>query len=352
MPKNSFICEICGYKTSRKFNLELHINKKTPCVIKDNEQDTDNEEKKDNNSLIYSENTTQDSENITQDSENITQDSENITLNLSKIDDNNIIKNEKKCLICNKVFATKYVLRDHKCKGSIDVLQCPTCLKFFSSAASKSRHIKSNKCEPPPIQIEEDVDDINIKEEYKKLKEEFELIKSTASTSINNTTNTTNNTVNDNSVNDNSVTTNNTIIYNNYNKPYTGHISKQTMIDIYNECKSEMGMMIYSLVKKIYKDHPENDCIKFPEGIKSGFAEVQYNDQKCILPVNEVLETVLTKTTSVGKKKLMKAYENDDVIGHNMEDILDEMSTLSLNFRNEKEHRGLHLPYVKSALML
>ena len=48
----------------------------------------------------------------------------------------------------------------------------------------------------------------------------------------------------------------------------------------------------------------------------------------------------------------MKAYENDDIIGYNLEDIIDEMSTLSLNFRNEKEHRGLHLPYVKSALML
>ena len=287
MAKKTFECNICGYKTSRKFNLELHKSKKIPCKIK---------------------------ENITE----------------SSID--NIIVNPEGLQSVNSV----NLLNE-------SVHKCEICGKVFNTRQGKYKHKKNVKCLP----VEEKISDPdNLMKEVARLKKENELLK-TNNTSI--TTNNNNNITN--TVNDNSVTTNNTIIYNNYNKPYTGHISKQTMIDIYNECKSEMSMMIYSLVKKIYKDHPENDCIKFPEGIKSGFAEVQYNDKKCILPVNEVLETVLTKTTSVGKKNLMKAYENDDVIGHNMEDILDEMSTLSLNFRNEKEHRGLHLPYVKSALL-
>ena len=35
MPKKIFKCETCGYKTTRKFNLDLHMSKKIPCVRKE-----------------------------------------------------------------------------------------------------------------------------------------------------------------------------------------------------------------------------------------------------------------------------------------------------------------------------
>ena len=320
MPKKIFKCETCGYETTRKFNLDLHMSKKNPCVRKENGEQS----QEIGNIVNVDVNFVNENVNVVKENVNVVNGNVNGDVNVKTSNDNKVVNNKK--------------------------YECEVCFKLFNTRQAKFQHKKNVKCKSPKqVHIEEDYKDI--KEELKSLQTKLQLMENGKAGQVtNNTDNSTNNSTVDNSVTDNSI--NNTIIYNNYNKPYTGHISKQTMIDIYNDCKAEMSMMIYSLVKKIYKDHPENDCIKFPEGIKSGFAEVQYNDQKCILPVNEVLETVLTKTTSVGKKKLMKAYENDDVIGHNMEDILDEMSTLSLNFRNEKDHRGLHLPYVKSALML
>ena len=353
MPKKSFVCEICGYKTSRKFNLELHMNKKSPCERISITQEYDIENNSNENDTLVNKNTGEFNINDT----NLENKNEDFNENDTKLYD--IDTNKKfQCDKCDKCFTAKHNYNNHikKCIGKVNKLQCQICLQIFNNRVSLYRHKKKASCSPP-LQNNEDLNKEidSLKKELEK--KELELLKSnnggTTGGTINNTTNNNiDNSITDNSVNDNSVTTNNTIIYNNYNKPYTGHISQQTMIDIYNDCKAEMSMMIYSLVKKIYKDHPENDSIRFPEGIKSGFAEVQYNGQKCILPANEVLETVLTKTTSIGKKKLMKAYETDDIIGHNLEDIIDEMSTLSLNFRNEKEHRGIHLPYVKSALLM
>lgn len=54
------------------------------------------------------------------------------------------------CTKCNKTFYNKRDCEKHiqKCNGC-DVLQCPTCLKYFSSYSTKSEHIKNVKCKPP-----------------------------------------------------------------------------------------------------------------------------------------------------------------------------------------------------------
>ena len=54
------------------------------------------------------------------------------------------------CTKCDKTFYNKRDCEKHvqKCNGC-DVLQCPTCLKYFSSYSTKSEHIKNVKCKPP-----------------------------------------------------------------------------------------------------------------------------------------------------------------------------------------------------------
>jgi len=59
-----------------------------------------------------------------------------------------LAKNE--CHKCNKILQSSRNLRNHelRCNG-LDVLQCPTCTKFFKNASGKSEHIKNIKCKPP-----------------------------------------------------------------------------------------------------------------------------------------------------------------------------------------------------------
>ena len=53
------------------------------------------------------------------------------------------------CTKCDKTFYNRRDCENHveKCKGC-HVLQCPTCLKKFSSYSTKSEHIKNVKCKP------------------------------------------------------------------------------------------------------------------------------------------------------------------------------------------------------------
>jgi hypothetical protein len=63
-----------------------------------------------------------------------------------KKDDNHI------CSKCAKIYKTKKALIGHeaKCNG-LHILTCPKCMNFFNSTASKSVHIKRNKCKPRSI---------------------------------------------------------------------------------------------------------------------------------------------------------------------------------------------------------
>jgi len=92
----------CGYSTNRKSNLDTHQNRKTRqdiCIPID--------------------------ETVLQ-----------------------LAKNE--CCKCNKILSSSRNLKNHelRCNG-LDVLQCPTCTKFFKNKAGKSQHMKNIKCKPP-----------------------------------------------------------------------------------------------------------------------------------------------------------------------------------------------------------
>ena len=200
------VCEICGYSTSRISNFKDHQNLKKPCKKKDIKQESDNEEKKDNNSLTYSENITSvKSENVTLHSSNI--DNKNNSLKITNTEDKDKIKQLKKsleicleitntedkdkikqlkqalelcikinspkdesasnkyeCNKCNKILSSNRSLKKHyeNCKGIKNILQCQICSKVFSHRNAKYRHNKNVKCKPcelPPKQVEIDVTD-------------------------------------------------------------------------------------------------------------------------------------------------------------------------------------------------
>ena len=152
-----FKCETCGYETKRKFNLELHLNKKSPCIPCINNTQCDNNV---NNKSYLKGNV-----NIMM--------NHNQNIDICDQNINKTSKDENKCKLCNKCLSSKSFLKKHekKCNG-LHKLQCPTCLKFFASASSKSTHIKNAKCKPPDDLISKD----DLKDKIIKLNEDNELI--------------------------------------------------------------------------------------------------------------------------------------------------------------------------------
>jgi hypothetical protein len=113
-------CDHCGMIFKFPSQLERHLSRKFPCFSKLPPQTNDN-------SVVQNNYTEQ-----------------------NVYDNDQNIKDEYKCSKCNKCLSTKSSLKRHirVCNGC-HVLQCPTCLKYFSSASSKSQHIKNGKCTQP-----------------------------------------------------------------------------------------------------------------------------------------------------------------------------------------------------------
>jgi hypothetical protein len=84
--------------------------------------------------------------------------------------------NPNQCVKCEKNLSTANSLKQHMliCKGC-HILQCPTCLKKFSSSAGKSQHIKNIKCEPLIITKTVQEEHERLRNENQKLTNELDL---------------------------------------------------------------------------------------------------------------------------------------------------------------------------------
>lgn len=206
------------------------------------------------------------------------------------------------------------------CTTAKNVLRCEICNKYFKSKQGKYQHRKHVKCKPNSNQ---DVLTPII-------------------------------TINKNNVIDNStknIQTNN-ITYNNYNTPDMSHITPNLIADLYTYFKRDIKLLVNDVVRRVYKDVPENDCIKFIEGTKSNFVQVQHMDQKRLLPVQEVCETILTNICVVCDKHMQDCIFDGLVIGDSCMYAAQEFEQLGIDARTEhKIHRAEFIPYVKSALL-
>jgi len=110
-------CDHCGMIFKFPSQLERHFSRKYPCFTN-----------------LPPQNNTIECGNI-----------EVVNVKNTVVDDKNTV-----CHKCNKTLSTKSSLKRHLnvCNGC-HKLQCPTCLKMFSSASSKSQHISKVDCKPP-----------------------------------------------------------------------------------------------------------------------------------------------------------------------------------------------------------
>ena len=305
------ICKTCGYSTNRISNFKDHINRKKPCKPKEIESTN-----------IES----QCSVNVFDQSVNVFDQSVNVFENLGQCS-----VNEKKyvCEICNKSFKTKQ---------------------------GKHQHKKNVKCKPPPppppqpTQESADKDVNKLLEEIEKLKSALIEKEEGGGQVINNYI-----TNHDNStITNNNTTTNNVINYNNFDSPSVSHITKEMIGAMYIQSDRELPRMIGKAVRSIYKGDPENDCIRIKYGNQAGFAEVRQDDETRILPMSDVLETVLSQTSTLCGKELQKCVGNDagQIPGPNVVNHVNELSVLHWGFVPETQaQRQGYFKYVKSALM-
>lgn len=288
-------CKTCGYKTTRNYNFKAHLNRKTPCVSVC--------------SNSYSKST--------------------------------VLNNSFRCEKCFSIFNCVKNYQDHTCT-SITCLQCPTCFKVFSSSSAKYKHMKRLKCVPPPLNH-------GIVEAKDK---EIEMLKAELNGKAN--VSTTINTINNRSQNIDKSTKHiqNNITYNNYNTPDMSHITPHLIANLYTHFKRDIKLLVNDVVHRVYKDVPENDCIRFIEGTKSSFVEVQHMDQKRLLPVQEVCETILTNICVLCEKHMQDCLFDGLVIGDSCSYAAQEFEQLGIDARIEhKEFRASFLPFVKSALL-
>jgi len=134
--------------------------------------------------------------------------------------------------------------------------------------------------------------------ENKQKDEEIQNLKSIQPTTINNTTNNIN-----------------VIQYNNYDKPYTDHITNKVMKRIFETSQKDPALIINETVRCIYKNdkHPENHVIKIGE--KTALSKVFKDGKEIWLPMDGVIQTLLSNTGDFCADRLRDCHEEGDIEG-------------------------------------
>ena len=132
-----FNCDKCDYQTTRKYNLDLHYKRLTPCNLTKQKKNTSTDVK-----IVINAN----EPNVRANDRN----EPNVRVNEPADEPNVNVGDNTKCLKCLKVFTSVPILRKHekKCDG-YDKKQCKICLRMFVTAQGKYQHIKYVKCKPP-----------------------------------------------------------------------------------------------------------------------------------------------------------------------------------------------------------
>lgn len=208
-------CGRCGYETSRKYNFELHQNRKTPCSI-------------------------------------------NRKINITE------------GRICNK------------------------CSQVFPNRQAKYRHVKNNNCTP----------------------------------------------TNDNKIKPFSV-----------EAPYVDHIDRDLIKDLYLSNDRSVKKLINETIRKIYGDFRSNNSFRFPMGVKSNAIEVFSNERYQLLPLQDVLQTVLQQTSALCELYLRSHYQNKTIMGITCLIHANILKELSSNNELSHKKKDEYYPFVKAAII-
>jgi uncharacterized C2H2 Zn-finger protein len=254
------------------------------------------------------------------------------------------------CSKCSKIFTSKKNIKRHEktCNGC-HVLQCPTCLKRFNHASSKSKHIKNVQCiAPVSINNESSInneDSCNmsrkqILDELAELKNEIKL-KSKEHNGNNININ--------NNINNSVTNTNNGVIVNHYLKPNIDFLNNMEYVHVLlKKSLYQTNKVIMECVRDTYnsEDRPENRSIKI--NLKSGFAEVNIGDKTVTVPNDDACYDVIFNM-SKDIKKVVEDYSYEyRMAGSKVDDVIEQMEDVECN---NVDTNKLYGAYVKAGLI-
>jgi len=252
----------------------------------------------------------------------------------------NLTKRNKRCSKCDKCFQTNQNLNRHFaiCKG-VDSLTCHICFKKFNNRQAKNQHLnRLTKCQPIEVPSET-VEEVNTRlmKELKLKDEEIKALKSGRPVIINNNNNS------------NNVTN---IQYNNYDKPYTDHITNNVMKNIYETSQRDPALILNETVRRIYKNekHPENNVIKMGE--KTALSKVYKDGKEIWLPMDGVIQTVLSSTGEFCADRIRDCHEEGVIIGDRARYVWQLMEVLGTDDREDDcLNRSIYVQSIKSAFL-
>jgi hypothetical protein len=329
-------CDHCGKIFKYNCHLLRHLSGKFPCYTKPPPGYVDIMFRKNQH------NVEENQHNVEENQHNVDETQHNVEA-IDHIDEQN---NEFKCHKCEKNFFNKCSLKRHlKICNGCHVLQCPICLKMFSSTSSKSHHIKKVKCKPSE-NICQPVNSgtVNIN-----------------SNSHNNITNNVTNNI------DNSTLNNNVYLVNFSDTDYS-HISVDQIVRMVAKCHASPSRFFNMMITEAHKNEYANVGLS---NIKGNYATIYDEQQFLKVSAEEIAEEIGIKiahrmddcvTDSENKEilkhgniyKRVKSYSwiEDVVRGISSSEYDDETSdalrTLNMNKRdavdkiNQSIRFGLH----------
>ena len=238
--------------------------------------------------------------------------------------------------MASKAYAKKHEI---SCTG-LHILQCPICLKFCKDTAAKSTHRKQAKCTSPTDLPETDAEKIT------RLEKTIQSMQTNLNTST---------TINNNNGNVNNIhnTTNiNVIQYNNYDKPYTDHITNKVMKGIFEKSQRDPALILNETVRRIYKNekYPENHVIKIGE--KTALSKVYRDGKEIWLPMDGVIQTVLSSTGEFCADRLRDCHEEGVIEGSKVVVVWKVMEVLGTDDREDDcLNRATYFQSIKSAFL-
>jgi hypothetical protein len=135
-----------------------------------------------------------------------------------------------------------------------------------------------------------------------------------------------------------------------FETPNVDHIDAKMIKDLYLSNNRSIKRLLNEVVRKIYGENDCNNSFRFPMGVKSNVVEVFSQGKLDILPVKEVVQIVLQKTSDLLARNLRLQYENGSIIGITClihANILTKLSCV----RNDKNELNQYSPYVKAAIL-
>lgn len=137
-----------------------------------------------------------------------------------------------------------------------------------------------------------------------------------------------------------------------YDKPFVEHVNAEVVKNLYFLTGRNTKRLINEGVRKIYKEIPKNNSFRFPLGLKSNEVEVYHEGGKRLLPLDDVIDTVLRRTSMIFEKHLSDHYDKGSIIGSaclNHVNILKNLISQDVGIYDEL--RSEYYPYVKSAML-